>query len=72
MIIYESFVSSLTSHLAVAQPGCVLHHVLTEVGEGRAIKAFMKKRTDGICSQHSLNAVSSSLSADVYGLWQMN
>lgn len=72
MTIYESFVSSLTSHLAVAQPGCVLHHVLTEVGEGRAIKAFLKNRTDGMCSQRSLNAVTSSLNDDVYCLWQMS
>lgn len=33
--IFESFVSSLTSHLATAQQGCVLHHILTVVGEGR-------------------------------------
>lgn len=33
--IYESFVSSLTSHLAMAQQGCVFHHIQTVVGEGR-------------------------------------
>lgn len=55
MTIYESFVSSLTSHLATAQPGSVLHHILTVVGEGRAIKALWNP-TDGIWSRRSLNA----------------
>lgn len=54
--IFESFVSSLTSHLATAQHGCVLHHTQTVVGEGRRAVTALWKPTDGVHSQHPLNA----------------
>lgn len=50
------FVSSITTQLATAQQGCVLHHVLAVVEEGRRAIPALLKPTDGIWSQHSLNA----------------
>ena len=47
----EPFVSSLTSHLAAAQPSCVLRGVLTVAGGRGGQSTLLENPTDGIRGQ---------------------